>query len=116
LTRITSGGLTLDYQVGRNLLILVGGFRPLIGAVFGATLFFLVAGNLLPIAVPQDSWQQLYFYCGLAFIAGFSERMAQDRLDITEHRFMPKGARKPSAEISNSTGQEPNHAGPQPTG
>jgi hypothetical protein len=41
---------------------------------------------------PQGTTTQLYFYVGLAFIAGFSERFAQDMVAR-----VPGGDRSPSA-------------------
>jgi hypothetical protein len=79
--RITRGQ-NLEVNLGEGALVtLVGGaFRPLIGAVFGVTLYVLVEGGLLPLNGSGDGRQQLMFYVGLAFLAGFSERWAQDTI------------------------------------
>ena len=65
---------------GRFVVFLSGGFRLIIGAVFGAAMFVLVSGGLLPIAVPDSPDQVKLFFAGLAFLAGFSERWAQDTI------------------------------------
>jgi hypothetical protein len=67
-------GVTLDYEVGRALIVMLGGFRPILGAVFGVLAFFALQSHLL-VAPPDDV--PLSFYCAFfAFAAGFSERFA----------------------------------------
>jgi hypothetical protein len=65
---------------GRFVTVLSGAFRSIIGAVFGAVLFVLVAGGLLPIAMPGAAEKIWLFFAGLSFLAGFSERWAQDTI------------------------------------
>jgi len=62
------------------VIALSGCFRLIIGAVFGAAMLVLVRSLLLPIAVPQAGQQVTLFFAGLAFLAGFSERRAQDTI------------------------------------
>jgi hypothetical protein len=77
--RITRGQrLSVDIQQGPWVTVFAGMFRPLIGAVFGVALYVLVQGDLLPLDVPEEYPD--HFYAGLAFIAGFSERWAQDTI------------------------------------
>jgi hypothetical protein len=78
--RITKGQ-NLQVNVGEGAVVtLVGGaFRPLIGAVFGVALYVLVQGGLLPLK-DSGGGSTLMFYIGLAFLAGFSERWAQDTI------------------------------------
>ena len=85
MTRVTSGRLLLNFEAGTGMLLLLGLFRPLLGAVFGAAIFVLVVAGLLPLSVPEPS-KQLYFFAGLGFIAGFSERWAQDMISTTADR------------------------------
>ena len=66
----------------------------MIGASFGAAIYFLVAGSLMPIAVPAEAAKLPYFYAGLAFIAGFSERWAQDMLVKTGERIKTIATKK----------------------
>jgi uncharacterized protein YjeT (DUF2065 family) len=69
-----------------------------LGAVFGAVLFVLVAGGLLPIATP-DAAEQLS-----RFLAGFSERWARDTIvrtlpgtpDTADPRIIDAGQSKDS--------------------
>lgn len=77
--RLTRGQrLSVDIQQGPVVTVFAGMFRPLIGAVFGVALYVLVRGGLLPLEVPSGFPD--HFYAGLAFIAGFSERWAQDTI------------------------------------
>jgi hypothetical protein len=86
LSRMTFGSLTLDYSVGWNQLSKLGFFRPVIGALFGLASYILVVGGLLSIASPPDPATSLYFYTGVAFLAGFSERWAQDMLSLPRRK------------------------------
>jgi len=76
--RITQGQkLSVDPQQGLAVTIVAGMFRPIIGAVFGVALYVLVVGNLLPL---DEASEKAHFYAGLAFLAGFVERWAQDTI------------------------------------
>lgn len=86
MSRMTSGRMELHYEAGKHLLRLMGGFRPIVGSVLGAAIYILLAGGLLPISGPSDPTQGLYFYSGIGFVAGFSERWAQDMLVATKGR------------------------------
>ena len=72
--------LRVSLDQGRSVVFLSGGFRLIIGAVFGAAMFVLVSAGLLPIAVPDSGEKVKFFFAGLAFLAGFSERWAQDTI------------------------------------
>lgn len=83
MARISSGRrLDVDYEQGRVVTLLAGSFRPIIGAVFGAVLYALVVGGILPLATPPPTEVEkgALFYAGLAFLAGFTERWAQDTI------------------------------------
>jgi hypothetical protein len=77
LARMTRGQLRLSYESGRTIMRLLGLIRPLLGALFGAAIYVMLAGGLLTIDPPKPD-RQLFFYLGIAFVAGFSERFAQD--------------------------------------
>jgi hypothetical protein len=77
LARMTRGQLLLSYESGRTIMRLLGLIRPLLGGLLGAAVYVLLAGGLLTIEPPADK-PQLFFYIGIAFISGFSERFAQD--------------------------------------
>ncbi len=81
--RMTNGQLTVRHEVERWTLMLVGSFRPLIGAVFGLLVYALIQSELLPLTVASAN--HLYFYGVIGFLAGFSERWAPDLLQTTEN-------------------------------
>jgi hypothetical protein len=83
LVRMTRGRLQLDYEAGKSVLRLLGAVRPFVGAVFASALILLVEGGLLPLKIPDESTQRTAFALGLAFLAGFSERWAQDMLAVS---------------------------------
>lgn len=89
MTRITRGQRLVDSQQGHFVTLLAGGFRPLIGAVFGLALYVFVQGGLVPIATPDDDTKGIMFFAALAFLSGFSERWAQDT--IVQSAPMPAG-------------------------
>lgn len=83
-------GFSLDYEVGRSQSFRLGSFRPFLGAVFGLLIYFALESGLLQIAVPDrdpttDATDvSLYFLAFIAFVAGFSERLAQVVLGSAE--------------------------------
>jgi hypothetical protein len=91
MSRMTSSHLTLDHTTGWRHLARLGAFRPLIGATFGLVLYALVASRILPLAVPSDRKPGVYLFLGLAFLAGFSERFAQDMLSTASTNLGGKG-------------------------
>jgi hypothetical protein len=78
LSRVTYGRFRLD--VSGNVSSFVRGMaRPVVGAVFALALFSLTVGGVLPLKVPPSHSGRLFFFAGLGFIAGFSERFAEDQ-------------------------------------
>jgi hypothetical protein len=77
LARMTRGQLQLSYESGRTIMRLLGLIRPLLGGLFGPAVYVLLAGGLLSIQPPSGG-DELLYYLGIAFVAGFSERFAQD--------------------------------------
>lgn len=59
-----------------------GFVRPWIGAVLGIASFVLLKGGLISIATPSGTANKILYYGGIAFLAGFSERFAQDMLAV----------------------------------
>jgi hypothetical protein len=66
----------VDYEVGRPALRFLGGARPVVGAIFGLAMYFIVKAGLLQIA-PTSKENSFYWYTSLAFLAGFSERFTK---------------------------------------
>jgi hypothetical protein len=79
LQRMSSGKLVLDIDAGRDLIEAFGAVRPFIGAIFGVALMALLLGGLVP-AIEIPAGEELAFFAGLGFLAGFNERWAQDML------------------------------------
>lgn len=86
LSRMSSGGLLLQPEAGIGMLRLLGGVRPAVGSIAGLALCVLAASGLVPLRVPSDPGDQTLFFVGMAFLAGFSERWAQDMLGLGQNR------------------------------
>ena len=80
MSRLTSGRLVVDYDIGRDTLRVFGALRPFIGAVFGLALFFALKSDVLNLEVGLGEENTFPFYVFVGFLAGFSERWAQDML------------------------------------
>ena len=101
MIRISRGNsVRIDSQQGHLVTILAGSFRPLIGAVFGLALYVLIEGGLVPLAFPEDSSSHDMFFAGIAFLAGFSERWAQDTIVQSVPRVFPDAEEEEEAASS----------------
>ena len=81
IARVNSGSFSLDSDIARGYTLFLGSLRPWIGSIFGLLIYFAVTSNFIQIfKVPTDETEAFYFFCVLAFGAGFSERWAQDTL------------------------------------
>lgn len=68
---------------------LVGAFKPIIGAAFGLLFFALISSEIVivqPLAEQTDN-NRGFFIFAVAFIVGFSERLARDTIERTEGFF-----------------------------
>ena len=82
LWRMTSGSFrmnlpTLDHEMKGTDLRLMAALRPVIGLVFALGTIVLVLGEIIPLDQQQGVSQSALF-AGIGFLAGFSERLAQD--------------------------------------
>jgi hypothetical protein len=81
IQRITNKSFRVDYDIGRPYAFFLGGLRPMIGAAFAIAITYTFDSGILhlPIASkkPDDVHMALVV---VAFLAGFSERWAQDTL------------------------------------
>ena len=80
LMRMTGGQFALpvlDSEMRKTDVHLVAAARPLIGAVSGVIAYALVRSSLVPID-SASSEDPTFLWMGIAFLAGFSERLAQD--------------------------------------
>jgi hypothetical protein len=82
IQRINNGKFTLDYDIGGRYAFFLGGLRPLIGGTFAMAISFAFTGGLLhlPVAVNESTDSRRLALLVLGFLAGFSERWAQDTL------------------------------------
>jgi hypothetical protein len=85
IQRMASSSLQLDYSAGSSQLRLLGMFRPVVGAIFGAALYFVIESEVLPVAIRSDGRNDLFFFIAVGFIAGFQERWAQDMLTLSKN-------------------------------
>jgi hypothetical protein len=78
MLRVSRSNLEVGEDQQKWVLFLSGMFRPFLGAVFGTAFYVLTVGGLLPLDVPDDTTKAAFFFAGVAFLAGFSEQLAQD--------------------------------------
>lgn len=106
IQRINNGKFTLDYDVGGPYAFFLGGLRPLIGGAFAMAISFAFTGGLLhlPATNPTDNPRLALLVLG--FVAGFSERWAQDTLTS----LMPSGQEAPPPQPSPATPVTPDPA------
>jgi hypothetical protein len=82
LWRMTSGSFrmnlpTLSHEMKGTDVRLMAGLRPVIGLVFALATVALVMGAVIPVET-QSGMTQTALFAGIGFLAGFSERLAQD--------------------------------------
>ena len=68
----------IDHEIPRRGLYLLGSYRPMVGAIFGVAMYFLVSTDLLQIDTTTKSFA---FFVTVSFLAGFSERWTRVILD-----------------------------------
>ncbi len=113
IQRINSGVFELEYDVGGPYTFFLGGLRPVLGGVFAMAITFAISGGLvhLPVDAPAHSDNRRFALLVLAFLAGFSERWAQDTLTAivpaTPHAPAPAGSQ------SSHTASPPHETTPQ---
>jgi hypothetical protein len=82
LIRISRGQrLDVDTTQEPFLTCLMGSCRTVIGGALGVALYVLLKAHFIPLEVPAASAAAApYFFTAIAFLAGFSERWAQDTI------------------------------------
>ena len=83
IQRINTGEFALDYDVGRPYTFFLGGLRPLIGGAFGIVISFALTAASSTFRSRAPTTQHRLALVVVAFLAGFSERWAQDTLATT---------------------------------
>jgi hypothetical protein len=112
IQRINSGRFELEYDVGGPYTFFLGGLRPLIGGVFAMAITFAFTGGLLhlPVAANETAGDRHLALLVLAFLAGFSERWAQDTLTA----ILPAAPHAPASAGTQSTRAAPPPHGAHP--
>jgi hypothetical protein len=87
MSRPERGRFNLDFELGRPLIRRLGVFRPLLGALIGVAMYFLLASGVLDIHPAED--EKPFYYGFAAFLAGFSERFATVIFGAAERRLAP---------------------------
>jgi hypothetical protein len=86
MQRVSSDSLEIHHESGRSELVLLGTIRPLLGGAVAVALYSLFAGGILDFAMPNGAADEIYYFAGIGFLSGFSERFAQDMLVKTSTR------------------------------
>ncbi|NEO86286.1 MAG: hypothetical protein F6J87_18825 [Spirulina sp. SIO3F2] len=70
--------------------IFTGAFKPIIGSSFGLLMYALFSSGVISVQiVPNNTARGTeFFFCSLAFVIGFSERLAKDVIKKTEERLL----------------------------
>jgi hypothetical protein len=85
MQRMASDTCILRYRVGATFLTLLGMFRPVIGSILCTLIVLLIASRVVPVQMDVagiDSTRQMVLFVIIAFLSGFSERLAQDMLGV----------------------------------
>jgi hypothetical protein len=109
IQRINSGSFELDYDVGGPYIFFLGGLRPLIGGAFAVAISFAFDGGLLhaPVAATESTDHRRLALLVISFLAGFSERFAQDTLTSVLPEAKSAPAPTPAASPSSGTASAP---------
>jgi hypothetical protein len=107
--RINSGSFELDYDVGGPYIFFLGGLRPLIGGAFAVAVSFAFDGGLLhaPVAATESADHRRLALLVISFLAGFSERFAQDTLTAALPETKSAPAPTPADSPSSGTASPP---------
>jgi hypothetical protein len=90
IQRINARSFHVDYDVGRPYAFFLGGLRPLIGGAFAVALAFAFDSGMLHLPISSSKSKDTHLaLVVISFLAGFSERWAQDTLASV----VPQGAR-----------------------
>jgi hypothetical protein len=76
--RVSGSTFRVDYELGRKTIIWLASFRPLLGALFAVALYFALRSGILNVKRIAVGGELTYLYLFVAFLGGFSERLAPD--------------------------------------
>jgi hypothetical protein len=81
IQRITNESFHVDYDIGRPYAFFLGGLRPLIGGALALAVAYTFDGGILHLPTAHGSAHERHLaLIVVSFLAGFSERWAQDTL------------------------------------
>ena len=116
MTTQTKTPLVIDFTAPKQQKIALGALRPIVGAVFGAVVYFAIIGGLLAVEARtgKDASIAVAFFAVAGFAAGFSERFASDVLQRASSGILPttqgkQAVEKPN-ELSLLLSEQPRHA------
>ena len=91
MTTQTKTPLLIDFTAPKQQKIALGALRSIVGAVFGAVVYFAVIGGLLAVEARtgKDASITVAFFAVAGFAAGFSERFATDVLQRASSGILP---------------------------
>jgi NAD(P)-dependent dehydrogenase (short-subunit alcohol dehydrogenase family) len=99
IQRINARAFHIDYDVGKPYAFFLGGLRPLIGGAFAIALAFAFDSKMLHLPVPTNNPKSEHLaLVVISFLAGFSERFAQDTLASV----LPQAGAEPAAHPESS--------------
>ena len=89
MSRMSAKKCILDYEAQSITIRLLGIFRPILGGVFAIILYALLESNLITSSfIPSGPNEKALFYLIVGFLAGFSERLVPDMLDIAGNKLL----------------------------
>jgi len=81
IQRITNSTFPVDYDIGRAYAFFLGGLRPLIGGTLAIAITYVFDSGILHLPIASTSTHDEHLaLVVVGFLAGFSERWAQDTL------------------------------------
>jgi hypothetical protein len=81
IQRITNQSFQVDYDIGRPYAFFLGGLRPLIGGALAIAITFIFDSGILHLPTKSGNLRDQHMaLIVIGFLAGFSERWAQDTL------------------------------------
>jgi hypothetical protein len=75
--------VNVDWEFGKDTLRTLGSLRPFVGGVFGLVTYFGLQSGLVSLQIGDgggDKGTENFYFYVFSFVAGFSERFAQDML------------------------------------
>ena len=88
--------LTRLEAVDAQMLLYTGFFKPLIGISFALFVYVALNSGILSVTIAEG--KENFFFAAVAFVAGFSERLAKDVISRVEGVAGPAGSKPPEAE------------------